>query len=460
MANFKIDTVFALDINNYNQYLLKRLYKHSFLYKNQDFYVSCVSNNFMNFVPLQNNIYYFPYNKEFSLSCQKNHAAQQCTGEYLLLSDPDFFSYSSFYRNMEKIINGYKSAKKTPFFIFPAYHANKIWSEKIFLSPKASFDTELISFFLTSCTDNTFYNCLFIAPYSNVILLSKKLFYYIGGYNESFKGFGSEDFEFMIRALITLDVSPKSKNMNLDIYQPATKHFFRCYRKFIGFRRFLELYTFPLECMDGKFVHLHHEKVMNKWYKNKDKNRTCFNEQVLPYINDNSLILNYDWIVHRHKAICMLTDKNNWRLFLILRCNDYATIRYEINREITIDICKELSNKYNTTVFAFDEDFCKKNVNLISAICNNGFIVLKVEKDGMEQYNIYNLAIDNISYSCTRTNIQRCNFWEILFNIFYDYIYIFKNILNNKFKVIKNFKSILKLNILLNKFNLYIKKLL
>lgn len=429
-----IDTVFAIYINNYNKYILERIKKHSELFNKNNFYISFVDNHSFNVDDFSKNINFYPYDKKFSLSAQKNIAFKKCKSDYVLLSDPDFFPSKNFYEEMMDILSVIKNIDKTPFFIFPAYYANKAWSEKIFSSSNELYEEVIMSFLLSSTTESVFKNCNFISSYSNVILLSKEIMYYIGGYNENFDGFGSEDFEFMIRALIAFGMHPLPFALELDLYQPATKYFFMPNKSFVGFRRLLELYTFSIECTGKRFVHLFHDKTQNEWYLKKDKKRIRLHQETYKYLKNPCCILDYDWIEHKNKIICIISDKNKWRAFLTLRCKDFYTVRYESNK-LTFNDCIELSDKYNTEYFAFYEDFYNCNIDLINKLIHNKFKIYKVNNDDLKKIGVHKINIDDMSYSVSRINTN-INYKKNYFvnNIFY----IIKRILHNKINIIKS----------------------
>ena len=427
-----IDTVFAIYINSNNQYILERIKKLSNLFNNK-FYVSFVDNNSFNIDKFKKNIIFIPYKNKFSLSAQKNLAFTQCKSKYILISDPDFFYFKDFYNDLEEILKIMKDINKTPFIIFPAYYANYEWSKNILNSNDKDYNKQILSFLLSSTMNNVFDHCKFIAPYSNVILLSRDLMYYIGGYNENFDGFGSEDFEFMIRAIIALNIGPLPKKIELDVYQPATKYFFMPNKGFIGFRRMLELYTFPIEIIGKKVIHLYHEKIENEWYKKKDKKRIKFNYEINKYLKKPYCILDCDWIRHKNKIICIVLDKNYWRAFLTLRCNDFFTIRYNCIK-ISYKICLKLSKKYNTKNFALYDLFYYQNQHLVSQLLNNGYAVYKVSDNDLKKIGINIVNIDNNYYSISRMNLDIINSSMLHIK---NFIYIVKKIFLYKINNIK-----------------------
>ena len=437
MCHNMIDTIFAVDVDDKNTYLIDRLNKHLSIYNDRSFLISCTESSQLKELVESSNVRLVPYARKFSLAAQKNRASEHSCAPYLLLSDPDFFSHSNMYGKFEQLLNASKAIARPAFFFFPALYANDDWSRIIFNASQNEFDTTLTSFMLRALNDKMQENCSFIAPYSNVILLSRDIFRYIGGYNENFEGFGSEDFEFFIRAFIALDIKPLPSRLNLDIYQPSTKHFLRKEKKFIGFRNLLALYSSSISDMGYNMVHLYHNKCANEWYAKKDSKRIEFNKQVIPYLKDNTLILEKDWLAHENKAICMITDVEKWRPFLALRVKGYNTIR-NIVKNFDIESVKELCIKHGTTDIAFLKEFYNANRSAMDKLKSEGFHILTVDDGDMHELGITSFTIDENSYSCIRCGFSRCGYLASLYNISYDLCYRIKRYLQTKFILYSN----------------------
>lgn len=425
MSHTMIDTIFAIDVSDKNTYLIDRINKHLSIYDGRSFLISCTESSHVEDIMQTANVRLIPYGSKFSLAAQKNRASEQSNSPYLLLSDPDFFSYSNMYNQLERLLDASRTINRPAFFFFPALYANDEWSNAIFNSSQHKFDNTITSFILTALNEKIQDNCSFIAPYSNVILLSRNLFQYIGGYNENFKCFGSEDFEFFIRAFIALDIKPLPCNLNLDLYQPATKHFLRAGKKFTGFRNLLSLYSASISDMGYNIVHLHHRKFTNEWYAKKDNKRIEFNKQVIPYLKDNTLILNLDWLEHKKTAICVITDVKKWRPFLTLRVNGYKTVRSIVESPDKEDI-KDLCLIHGTKNVAFLKEFCSSNHLFIEQLKNDGYCVLEVDDSDLYKIGVTSFCIDEDSYSCAQCGFSRYGYFTSLCNISYDLFYRIK----------------------------------
>lgn len=341
--------------------------------------------------------------KEFVLGRLKNKGFLAAKDDIILLTDPDFFTKTTFFEDIEKFI---AASQGIPiFFTFPAYHATQknsldIWNAA---TPK-DYDRELIKFFSRAVIDNVQTHCAFIAPYSNIILTTRKIFSYLGGYNENFTGYGSEDFEFMIRAMLALDISPQAKNILQDCYKPTTRDFF-FQKKYQGFRRMLEAYSFLTESAGFRFVHLYHPPGNGSWYKKIDKNRVALRQELQPVLKNPCTLLDRDWLPHSRRIICILTAPDRWRLFLTLRCKDFQTIRFtgETDFQTILAWCETHKTKY----IAFSDDITKNThlLQLSEELKQRGCEVSILSDTVLKENGIFPLAIDPCSYTASRLGL-------------------------------------------------------
>jgi len=352
----------------------------------------------------------FPYvefcpsfsNQMFNLGQLKNRGFNSSSGNFILLSDPDFFTDTTFFRRIKFYI---ESTNKTSFFTFPVYHANQKNSDIIFNATNVlAYDKLLINFFSNSIYSEIKSYCDFISPYSNVILTSRNIFQYLGGYNENYIGYGSEDFDLMIRAMLALDVTPFPSNFLEDCFRPNSKDYFFM-RPYHGFRRMLEAYSFQMEIAGFRFVHIYHPKGTTDWYKRRDKNRKALKREIKPYLDKPYLLLDKDWLPHSKKIACVLTDKQRWRLFLTLRCSDYYTVRYtgEINCADIHDFC----NTNEIDSIAFTDDICtnEKYKYIAYQLSMMGYKIVSLSSKDFEAVGIFPINIHKESYASSRLGL-------------------------------------------------------
>lgn len=376
--------VCALQLNQHNTFLVERIQRLRQLFPQQHL---CIGTD----------------DKEFVLGRLKNKGFLAARDDVILLTDPDFFTKTSFFEEVEKFIT---ASQDIPiFFTFPVYHASQESSLTIWnAATPEEHDIALTRFFSRAVIDNVQTHCAFIAPYSNVILTTKNIFFYLGGYNENFTGYGSEDFEFMLRAMLALDISPLAKNLLQDCYKPTAQDFFFP-KKYQGFRRMLEAYSFLTESAGFRFVHLYHPPGNGSWYKKIDRNRAALRQELQPILKNPCLLLDRDWLPHSRKIICILTAPSRWRLFLTLRCKDFQTIRFTETPTVKniITWCETHKTKY----IAFSDDIIKNThiLKLSEELQQRGFNVCLLSDNALKENGIFPLAIAPCSYTASRLGL-------------------------------------------------------
>ncbi len=164
----------------------------------------------------------------------------------------------------------------------------------------------------------------FVAPYSNVFLIRKDYFEHMGGYNETFRGHGSEDFEFLIRYALISKYLPIPKSLDKDFYGPLRDAYYSELKEYKGFRRLFEVLSAPAELLGLKVLHLHHEKpVASDWVSKNDWKRSNFNIELDKIITSPWKMLEQDWLPRAKKALVLLKHKDQYEYFLPLRSAGY-----------------------------------------------------------------------------------------------------------------------------------------
>lgn len=393
--NKRIGIALSAYVDKENKWIEERVYK-TFKYYLQCNISKCSIASNINVV--NNDVISCYMNEEFSISKFKNKAAIQLDTEYILLTDPDFITFDDFLYKMVNFADIMKSHNLNNFFIFPAYYANQKQSSIICQLPFEKYNEFLHNFFYMASISGISSYCDFIAPYSNNLFFSRDFFQLSGGYNENFFGYGSEDFEFIIRCLLILNFFPLPNKLWKDDGKPQVSFFPKNYS---GFRRLLELYSLPLELCGFRFMHIFHNKFSNLWYKKRDRFRLNFEKFVIPIINNNKLILKYDWIPRSKQIICIISDETRWRDFLMLRLEGYKIILYEgkINFDDILYFIQD-KNIYN---IAFTEDFSSdsQKKHIIFKLRDRQVYVKILKKI------IYQSNYDNFSYVSQKIDISR-----------------------------------------------------
>lgn len=165
----------------------------------------------------------------------------------------------------------------------------------------------------------------FVAPYSNVFLIRKDYFEYLGGYNETFRGHGSEDFEFLLRYALISKYLPIPKELDKDFYGPLRDAYYTDLKEYKGFRRLFEVLSAPAEFFGLKVLHLHHDKpAASDWVSKNDWKRSNFTIEIDKIIKSPWRILGQDWLPRSKKVLVLLKHKDQYEYFLPLRSAGYS----------------------------------------------------------------------------------------------------------------------------------------
>jgi len=165
----------------------------------------------------------------------------------------------------------------------------------------------------------------FVAPYSNVFLIRKDYFEHLGGYNETFRGHGSEDFEFLIRYALISKYLPTPAHMDKDFYGPLRDAYYTDLKEYKGYRRLFEVLSAPAELLGLKVLHLHHDKpVVSDWVSKNDWKRSNFNIELEKVMKTPWRILEQNWLPRDKKILVLLKHKDQYEYFLPFRSAGYS----------------------------------------------------------------------------------------------------------------------------------------
>lgn len=165
----------------------------------------------------------------------------------------------------------------------------------------------------------------FVAPYSNVFLIRKDYFEHLGGYNETFRGHGSEDFEFLIRYALVSKYLPTPAQLDKDFYGPLRDAYYTDLKEYKGYRRLFEVLSAPAELLGLKVLHLHHDKpVVSDWVSKNDWKRSNFNTELDKVTKTPWRLLEQDWLPRSKKVLVLLKHKDQYEYFLPLRSAGYS----------------------------------------------------------------------------------------------------------------------------------------
>jgi predicted glycosyltransferase involved in capsule biosynthesis len=167
----------------------------------------------------------------------------------------------------------------------------------------------------------------YVDPQSNFLLIRRDFFDYTGGYNARFRGYGSEDFEFLLRVAQLQGAYPMP-DAPLDAgLGPRSAEFF-AERPYRGFRRLFELMSIEAELAGLRIAHLDHprERAGNPWLEAWDRKRERFYTEASEVLSVRDALLRYDFLPRKKCAVVLLESPLAVDLALPLRLLDYALL--------------------------------------------------------------------------------------------------------------------------------------
>lgn len=225
----------------------------------------------------------------YSAAIARNTAARHVSTEYIFFCDIDCVGEIDLFRRLEKIVSSIEDTKLNTY-VFPVYHFGeddtKELSSKFYST--LDFEKRIISLFSKKTRDPFHSDNSYVAPYSNVFLINSEIFRKCGGYDERFRGHGSEDFEFLLRLSIYLQIVPIPNHVEQDCFGPLTSEFFDV-TSYHGFRKLFEAIAIPAELAGLRVGHLWHPRpIETAWHEENDSSRIMFNEIVSEYISSSN----------------------------------------------------------------------------------------------------------------------------------------------------------------------------
>lgn len=245
----------------------------------------------------------------YSAAVARNRGAEAATTDLLFFCDVDCFGESDLFARLAKHANDIQLGECfDQLVVLPAYHlTHEATGAALALQPRdrGHFLAKAMAAAVFGPRNNV---VEYVDPFSNFLLCRRDFFSFVGGYNESFRGHGSEDFEFLLRCAAETRQLPLPKGPAGDHFAPIRNGFFSNKKPYTGFRRLGELMAYPAEAAGLRIAHLHHERciVADSWYAKHDVLRARLKRQALPYLQEPSVALSYDWITRTRSALVVL----------------------------------------------------------------------------------------------------------------------------------------------------------
>lgn len=265
----------------------------------------------------------------FSLSLARNIGASLCATDFIYFCDPDFISERDLFQRLAETASALDMRNVIDVMLNPpAFHLGAAETQQL----ESLGSAEQQSFLLRKFAFTLNYSEVsgpderYVAPYSNVFLISRKMFSLVGGYDPSFRGHGSEDFEFLLRFCLHAGLLPLPEEPEKDLFGPLRANFYQA-RPYVGFRRLFELLSQPTEGLGLKVFHRHHPRAKEQaWYASGDRKRENFLSAVQKYLADRTRLLSIDHLDRKKTIACLCKNKDTLGYFLPLRLLGYRII--------------------------------------------------------------------------------------------------------------------------------------
>ncbi|GAA5124109.1 glycosyl transferase [Luteolibacter yonseiensis] len=323
----------------------------------------------------------------FSLSIARNEGAEKATTDLLYFTDIDFVSTPGHFGDLARyaIQHDYSIIRDIVLNI-PAYHLTENRSAEFFEVPAESRARYLAQLGALAMEGPKGEFAEFIAPYSNNFLCTRDFFMISGGYDTTFRGHGSEDFELMIRFARHTRSVELPEDLTTDCQSPVRDSFFKP-RPYQGFRRLGEAVSYRAEATGFKTFHLWHPTpVGDPWRDLNDWNRNTFRESVAKYDGPPSNLAKVDHLSRERKALCVCKDPEHYGYFLPFRVLGYELSVLQDDSEQEIQRARELIDSRQVDAFMIFNPYMKSHAGfheLYQLAKERGVQVVVVERGAL-----------------------------------------------------------------------------
>lgn len=267
-----------------------------------------------------------PDTETYSPAAAHNRGYEQSQTDLIFFCDADCFGHRDIFDRMAKLATALrmKEVIDTPL-VLPVYHINEPDTDAFFSLPSAEDQSHYLDAFTFYSGKTTFRKAenFFIAPYSNIFLINRRMFSLTGGYDERFRGHGSEDFEFLTRLSFYIKNLPIPVNVAADWLGPLTNNFHKA-KPYSGFRRLLEALAKPAENFGLKVHHLYHPKPRSAvWESNNDWKREKMKDAFSSYIEAEHQLLGVDFLKREKTVACLCKHIDQWGYYTPLRLTGF-----------------------------------------------------------------------------------------------------------------------------------------
>lgn len=237
-----------------------------------------------------------------------------------------------------------------------------------------------------------------VAPYSNNFLIHRNMFSMAGGYDEAFRGHGSEDFEFLARLHHYAQHLPTPQRLTDDLYGPTRDPFYRR-KEYAGFRRLFEAMSYPAEVLGFRVFHLWHPRRGGDWRENNDWRRERLNKVFANYVGRDHRLLTVDSISRPKKVLCVCKDASHWGYFVPLRLAGFELVPLYDDSDETIADAAHRITAGEITAFAVFNPYMMSHQrfrSLFDLARSHGLRTIAVERGALPASIYYD---DDVAYA-------------------------------------------------------------
>lgn len=266
--------------------------------------------------------YHEPDADTYSPASAHNRGFEHSKTDLVFFCDADCFGTSDMFAKLSDVATSLdmKNVIDAPL-VLPVYHLNKADTDSFFEIETAVGRTRFLNAmtFYSGMAEFKKDENFFVAPYSNIFLINRHMFSMTGGYDERFRGHGSEDFEYLTRLGLYIKNIPIPADLTKDHLGPLRDTFFQS-RQYNGFRRFLEALSKPAENFGLRVFHLYHERAKNEdWGSQNDWKRERMNEAFGVYVESEHNLLQVDYLAREKTVVCLCKHLDQWGYYTPLR---------------------------------------------------------------------------------------------------------------------------------------------
>lgn len=260
----------------------------------------------------------------FSLARARNVGASASTTRLVFFNDVDCFSGADFFERLLEHANRLEMGAYLEQVInLPVYHFGEAETQRIWRLPEHERG-EGVAREMTRKVYRPFDvpGASYVDPSSNFFVIRRDFFELTGGYNENFRGHGSEDFEFFLRLSHFTNQFPLPSASRRNLYSPVEPTFFG-HKRYRGFRRYMELMAYQAECAGLRIAHLDHPRGAGTWYRHGDIGRQRLEAEIQGFLQQPSRLIDRDWMPRAKDLLVLLKHERQYQYFLSLRLKGY-----------------------------------------------------------------------------------------------------------------------------------------